>query len=78
MITSLPSILHTTPVLHDWTKHIEVDKHYIKEKLDNNLISTPDIPSNMQLVNILTKGLPTPRFQELINKIGMEDIHSPA
>ncbi|RVW27193.1 Retrovirus-related Pol polyprotein from transposon RE1 [Vitis vinifera] len=31
------SVAHN-PVLHDYTKHVEVDKHFIKEKIDNGLV----------------------------------------
>ena len=33
------------PVQHDQTKHIEIDKHFIKEKLDSELICTPYVPT---------------------------------
>ena len=36
------SIVHN-PVLHDKTKHVEVDKHFIKEKIDNGIICMPYI-----------------------------------
>lgn len=65
------------PVQHDRTKHIEIDRHFIKEKLESGLISTPYTPSKDQLADVLTKGLPVSRFQEIISKLGMEDIHSP-
>ena len=29
------------PMQHDRTKHIEVDQHFIKEKLDSRMIYTP-------------------------------------
>ena len=45
------------PVLHDRTKHVEVDKHFIKEKLEEWLICMPYIPTNEQVIDILTKGL---------------------
>ena len=44
-------------VLHDRTKHVEVDKHFIKEKLEEWLICMPYIPTNEQVIDILTKGL---------------------
>ena len=66
------------PVQHDITKHIEIDRHFIKEKLDSRSIATAHVPSGLQLADMLTKGLPTERFQELTCKRGMIDIHSPA
>lgn len=48
------SIAHN-PVQHDRTKHIEVDRHFIKEKLVNDLICTPYVSSQGNLANLLTK-----------------------
>ena len=45
------------PVQHDRTKHVEVDRHFIKEKLDSGLICTPFVSTDGQLADILTKGL---------------------
>jgi len=43
------------PVQHDRTKHIEVDRHFIKEKLDSGLICTPFVTTNNQVADVLTK-----------------------
>jgi len=66
------------PIQHDQTKHIEIDNHFIKEKLESGLLHISYVSSNQQAANILTKGLPIKRFEELVSKLGMVDIHSPA
>ena len=44
-------------VQHDRTKHVEVDRLFIKGKLDENVMELPKIRSEDQLVDIL-KGYP--------------------
>ena len=56
------SIAHN-PVQHDRTKHIEIDCHFIKEKLDTEIICLPFVPSNQQTTGILTKSLTRPIFE---------------
>ena len=64
-------------VQHDRMKHIEVNKHFIKEKIDSELITIPHLTLENQLADVLIKGLSTSRFQVIAGKLGMEDIHSP-
>ena len=42
-------------VQHNKTKHIKVDRHFIKENIDSGLICTPYVSTNNQLANVLTK-----------------------
>ena len=49
------SIAHNS-MQHDRTKHLEIDRHFIKEKLASGLICTPYVSIDRQLVHILTKG----------------------
>ena len=65
-------------VQHDRTKHVEVDKHFIKEKLDSGLICTPFVSIKGQLANVLTKELSCTAFQSIIGKPGIDNTHSPA
>ncbi|KAL6343242.1 hypothetical protein AAG906_022158 [Vitis piasezkii] len=44
-------------VQHDKTKHIEVDRHFIKEKIENGTICMTYIPTREQLTDKFTKGL---------------------
>ena len=59
-------------VQHDRIKHIEVDRHFIKE-LDSGMIHTLYISSNDQLTDVLTKELSTLSFQDIRSKLEMEN-----
>ncbi|CAL9030081.1 unnamed protein product [Prunus brigantina] len=65
------------PVQHDRTKHVEVDRHFVKEKLDAEIISFPFISSEYQLADVLTKAVSTTVFLNSLDKLGMRDIFAP-
>ena len=73
------SVINTAhnPIQHDRTKHIEIDRHFIKEKLEE-VVCMYYVPSEHQLANILTKGLNSSMFHDLVFKLRMEDIYSSA
>lgn len=70
------SIAHNL-VQHYRIKHIEVDKHFIKEKLESCLSCVPYIPTIEQTADILTKGLQKKLFDFLVIKLAIEDIYKP-
>ena len=65
------------PIQHDRTKHVEVDKHFIKEKLDGNIIQFLFVKSEDQLADILTKVIGSQAFDNSLIKLGMNDIYAP-
>nr|CAN83734.1 hypothetical protein VITISV_024044 [Vitis vinifera] len=66
------------PVQHDLTKHVEVDRFFIKEKLDDKIVELPKIRSKDQLADILTKVAVSNRvFSKFLDKLGMCDIYAP-
>ena len=71
------SIAHN-PVQHDRTKHVEIDRHFIKAKLNDGSICTPYVKSGEQLADILTKSLGSRAFHFILSKLGMKDIFAPA
>ncbi|KAK9186936.1 hypothetical protein WN944_018325 [Citrus x changshan-huyou] len=65
-------------VQHDRTKHVEVDRFFIKEKLDEKILELPKIRSEDQLADILTKAISSRAFTKFLDKLGMQDIYTPA
>ncbi|KAM0070581.1 putative RNA-directed DNA polymerase [Helianthus debilis subsp. tardiflorus] len=57
------------PVQHDRTKHVEVDRHFIKEKLEARIIELPYVQSKDQLADILTKVVNGRVFGECLDKL---------
>lgn len=66
------------PVQNDRTKLIEIDHHFIKEKLDRGTICFPYVNSTSQVADILTKGLPKKTFFIFCDKMGLYDIFVPS
>lgn len=56
-------------VQDDRIKHIKVGRHFIKEKLDSDMICTPYVSSQDQISYILTKGLNNNNFERIICKL---------
>nr|GFB47971.1 putative reverse transcriptase, RNA-dependent DNA polymerase [Tanacetum cinerariifolium] len=57
------------PVQHDRTKHVEVDRHFIKEKLEAGIIELPFVKSSDQLTDILTKAVGTDIFHKCLSTL---------
>ncbi|KAL5812182.1 hypothetical protein ACOSQ3_027132 [Xanthoceras sorbifolium] len=66
------------PVHHDRTKHIEIDRHFIKEKIDCGVLKLFYIPTAQQAADLLTKALSRNKFEELSSKLRMISIYNPA
>ncbi|WVZ71316.1 hypothetical protein U9M48_019912 [Paspalum notatum var. saurae] len=50
------------PVHHRRTKHIELDIHFVREKVAIGQLRVHHVPSSRQLADVFTKGLPTSLF----------------
>jgi hypothetical protein len=63
------------PVQHDRIKHVEIDRFFIKEKLDDGTLELSHVSSKNQIADCLTKGLGVKERHVLCNKMGMIDIY---
>ncbi|RVW36769.1 Retrovirus-related Pol polyprotein from transposon RE1 [Vitis vinifera] len=68
----------SNPVFHERTEHIEVDCHFIREKIASGCVATSFVNSNDQLADIFTKSLRDPRIKYICNKLGAYDVYAPA
>ena len=61
--------LASTPVFHSRSKHIEVDWHFIRERVASKHLSLAYIPTSDQVADIFTKPLTSARFHYLKDKL---------
>ena len=65
-------------VQHDRTKHVEIDRLFIKERLDDGTLKLSHVASSEQVADCLTKGLGVNECMLACNKMGMIDIYRPS
>jgi hypothetical protein len=63
--------LSKNPVLHDRSKHIKTEYHFIRECVELGEISVVFVGTQDQLADLLMKPLARVKFQELHGRIGV-------
>lgn len=61
--------LARNPRIHDRSKHIDVHYHYTREQLELGCFKLLYVPTENNLADILTKGLPKPTHEKMTRDI---------
>jgi hypothetical protein len=63
--------LSTNPIQHQRTKYVEIDLHFVRERVAIGDVHVLYVPMTSQFTDIFTKGLPTSVFSEFWSSLNI-------
>ena len=63
--------LSTNPVQHQRTKHVQIDLHFVRDRIAIGDVRVLHVPTTSQFADIFTKRLPSSTFSEFRSNLNV-------
>jgi hypothetical protein len=69
--------LSTNPIQHQRTKHVEIDLHFVRERVALGAVRVLHVPTTSQFADVFTKGLPSAIFMDFRSSLNVRSTDVP-